>query len=170
MKKLRWYFASILLKLLPPYWLFRLNRYLFSLNGYNIHKTARISASVRMEGAISLTIGEDTYIGSDSVITGGDGSINIGNYCDISDRVCIFCGTHEIDAVNTRTAGKGIGKNITIGDGVWIGFGALILPGVSIGKKAIIAAGSVVHKNVPAYTIVGGNPIKTIKKININEG
>jgi maltose O-acetyltransferase len=53
-----------------------------------------------------------------------------------------------------------------VGNGVWIGFGAMILPGIHIGDKSIIAAGSVVTKNVPPRTIVGGNPAKIIK---INE-
>ena len=92
--------------------------------------------------------------------------IIIGSNCDISDRVSIFCGTHEIDEIGPRVAGNGIGKDIFIGNGVWIGYGALILPGVKIGDKAVIAAGSVVHKDVPAYTIVGGNPIIEIRRIN----
>ena len=56
---------------------------------------------------------------------------------------------------------------ISIGNKVWIGFGVTILKGVNIGEGAVIAAGSVVTKDVPAYTIVGGNPAKFIKKISI---
>jgi acetyltransferase-like isoleucine patch superfamily enzyme len=58
-----------------------------------------------------------------------------------------------------------MGKDIIIGDGVWIGYGAIILPGVKIGKKAIIAAGAIVTKDVADYTIVGGNPAREIRKI-----
>ena len=56
---------------------------------------------------------------------------------------------------------------ISIGNKAWIGFGVTILKGVNIGEGAVIAAGSVVTKDVPAYTIVGGNPAKFIKKISI---
>lgn len=51
-----------------------------------------------------------------------------------------------------------------IGDGVWIGMRAMILPGVTIGEGAVIAVGSVVTKDVPPYTLVGGNPAREIKK------
>ena len=109
---------------------------------------------------------ENTFLGHESLITGGLAKIQINSNCVITDRVSVFCGTNEIDSKRVRVAGKGIGKDIKIGDGVWIDYGTLILPGVTIGNKAIIAAGSVVHKAIEEKTIVGGNPIKTIRKIN----
>ena len=57
---------------------------------------------------------------------------------------------------------KGLQSQVTIGNDVWIGYGAIILSGVSIGEGSIVAAGSVVTKDVPAYSIVGGNPAKRI--------
>ena len=66
--------------------------------------------------------------------------------------------------IGNHTAGEGFYKDIIINDGVWIGMNSIILPGVTIGKKAVVAAGSVVTKNVPDYCIVAGNPA-TIKKI-----
>ena len=143
-----------------------LNNFLFNLLGYTISKSVNILSSAQIFGNIRVKISDNTYIGHETIITGGDNAlIQIGKNCDISDRVSIFCGTHEISKIGKRSAGKGIGKDITIGNGVWIGYGALILPGVSIGDKAIIAAGSVVHKDVPKNTIVGGNPIRIIRKI-----
>ena len=59
-------------------------------------------------------------------------------------------------------------KDVKIGDGCWIGEKVIILPGVSIGEKCIIGAGSVVTKSVPNYSIVVGNPAKIIKKYNFN--
>jgi maltose O-acetyltransferase len=134
--------------------------------GYNINYTVRIYSSVQIFGNIKVSIGKNTFIGHESIITGGLANISIGANCDISDRVSIFCGTHEIDVEGERTAGKGIGKDIVIGNGVWIGYGALILPGVCIGDKSIVAAGTVVHKDVPARTIVGGNPMKIIRSLD----
>lgn len=58
-----------------------------------------------------------------------------------------------------------VGKKIVIEDGVWIGAGAIILPGVRIGKKSIVGAGSVVTKNVDPYTIVAGNPARMIRRV-----
>ena len=55
---------------------------------------------------------------------------------------------------------------IVIGDGAWIGAGAIILPGITIGEYAVIGAGSVVTKDIPAYTIAAGNPCKPTRKID----
>ena len=57
-------------------------------------------------------------------------------------------------------------KPVLIRQGAWIGAGATILPGVSVGKYAIVGAGSVVTKDVPDYTVVVGNPAKTVKKLD----
>ena len=156
-------FFRSLLKMMPLIFFPKINALLLRLLGYNISYSARIYSSVKIFGNIKVEIGENTFIGNETIITGGLAAIQIGNNCDISDRVSIFCGTHEIDYTGDRSAGKGIGKDIVIEDGVWIGYGALVLPGVRIGKKSVVAAGTVVHKNVPPYTIVGGNPMKILK-------
>lgn len=164
--KIKIHFFRTILKVIPLITFPKLNNKLFRGLGFNVSDSARIFSSVQIFGNISVQIGENTFIGHESVITGGLAKIEIGSNCDISDRVSIFCGTHEIDSKGIRVAGNGIGKDIKIGDGVWIGYGSLILPGVTIGNKAIIAAGSVVHKDIEDNTIVGGNPIKIIRKIN----
>jgi maltose O-acetyltransferase len=153
------------LKITPLILFPKLNITLNKLLGYDIEKTARIYSSVQIMGKICVKIGANTFIGHETIITGGGANITIGSNCDISDRVAIFCGTHIIDPIGDRSAGQGLGKDIIIEDGVWIGFGALILPGIKIGKKAIIAAGTVVNKNVQEFTIVGGNPMRVIKSI-----
>ena len=139
------------------------------LQGIKVDKTARIFSSVQLFGPKKIVIGEDTFIGHNTLISGSYNSeIIIGNYVDISHRVTISTGTHEIDMRGRHTAGKGIFGNIIINDGVWIGMNSIILPGVTIGKKSIVAAGSVVTKDVPAYSIVAWNPA-IIKKIYNNE-
>ncbi len=159
------FIIRIILKSLPLILLPKLNVFLFSKLGYKIHHTAKIYSSVSIFGDIEVSIGSNTHIGNQSVITGGSASISIGSHCDISDRVSIICGTHEINKIGIKSAGKDIGIDIIIEDGVWIGYGAIILPGVKIGKKAIIGAGSVVNKNVEPNCIYAGNPAKFIRKI-----
>jgi maltose O-acetyltransferase len=133
--------------------------------GYCVAGSARVYSSVTIMGDIRVSIGSRTFIGHQTLITGGGGEIKIESDCDISDRVAIFCGTHEIAVTGPRVAGRGIGKDVTVGAGVWIGLGALILPGVSIGSRALIAAGTVVHRNVPPNCIVGGNPMRIIRAL-----
>ena len=78
---------------------------------------------------------------------------------------------HNFELLNTpiRMQGHSI-KNISIDDDVWIGANAVILGGVNIGRGAIVAAGSVVSKDVPPHTVVGGVPARTIKMRYCEEG
>ena len=79
-------------------------------------------------------------------------------------RDSLYTATHPLDA-QTRISGAEFGKEINIGNNVWIGGGAIINPGVTIGDNAVIASGSVVIKDVVANTLVGGNPAKKLKDI-----
>jgi maltose O-acetyltransferase len=85
--------------------------------------------------------------------------VRIGNNCLFGPAVQIYTATHPLDAAERR-GGLEYAKPITIGDDVWVGGGAIICPGVSIGNRCVIAAGSVVTKNVPDDTIVAGNPAR----------
>ncbi|MEE1084340.1 MAG: DapH/DapD/GlmU-related protein [Paludibacteraceae bacterium] len=78
--------------------------------------------------------------------------------------VCFICPSHVIGD-ETKRAGRGTYGNIIIGDGTWIGARSTILSGVSVGKGCIIAAGSIVNKDVPDNTMVGGVPAKIIKRL-----
>jgi len=160
------FFVRKILFFLPLSSFPRLNNILFNQLGYEISKSVTILSSAEIFGNIRVEISDNSYIGHQTIITGGDNAlVQIGKDCDISDRVSIFCGTHEINFDGLKRAGNGIGKDIKIGDGVWIGYGSLILPGITIGDGVIIAAGSVVHKDIQTNTMVGGNPITVIKKI-----
>lgn len=160
----------ILLKfisLLPSLRCNNVKRIIYNFLGYNISEEVIISSSFKIMGNIKVEIGSHTFMGHETTIIGGDSEVIIGSYCDISSMVKIVSGTHELDMIGNRTAGKGIGKDIIIEDGVWIGFGALILPGVRIGKKAVIGAGSVVTRDIPSYSIAVGNPCKVIKSFEL---
>jgi acetyltransferase-like isoleucine patch superfamily enzyme len=117
------------------------------------------------EHPAKIKIGENTYIGDLNNIRAGGGEINIGKNCLISQQVAIVASNHSI----SKTAPicfqpwdtKKVGVNIE--DDVWIGAGSKIMPGVTIGKGAIIGAGSVVTKDVESYSITVGNPAKHIK-------
>ncbi len=90
--------------------------------------------------------------------------IRIGDDCKIAPNVMILSTTHPLDA-EQRKNWKTIGAKINIGNNVWIGAGAIVLPGVTIGDNSIIGAGSVVTKDVPRNCVVAGNPAKIIKSI-----
>ena len=99
-----------------------------------------------------LYIGDYVCIGAETVIVMGGNSTH---------RMDWFSCYPHLDKLPELYCSKG---DTVIGDGVWIGMRAMILPGVTIGEGAVIAAGSVVTKDVPPYTLVGGNPARKIKK------
>ncbi len=90
--------------------------------------------------------------------------VRIGNHVMIGPTVQIYTAAHDIEAA-TRIEGWETAKPILIEDNVWIGGAAILLPGVSIGRNAVVGAGAVVTRNVPANTIVAGNPARVIRKI-----
>jgi maltose O-acetyltransferase len=158
--------GTLILKFLPLFTFPLFNCMIYRLMGYQLHKTVRLFSSVRILGDIEVRVGKNTFIGHETLIIGGSSRILIGENCDISTRVSIFSGTHEIDSLGVRSAGLETGKDIIIEDGVWIGFGVMVLPGVKIGTKSIIGAGSVVVNNIPPNSIAIGNPCRVIKKWN----
>lgn len=90
--------------------------------------------------------------------------VTIGNDVQIASGVQIITATHPIDA-EERISGPELAYKIIIGDKVWIGSGAIILPGITIGENTTIGAGSVVTKDVPKNVVAAGNPCKVIKKL-----
>lgn len=111
-----------------------------------------------------LRVGDNSAIGKRCEISLNGGEITIGNCVRIASNVFITNANHAFSKKDTPIMDQEvITRNVIIEDDVWIGHGAIILPGVNIGKGAIIAAGSIVTKNVDAFTIVGGNPARFIK-------
>ena len=107
--------------------------------------------------------GHNIKIGNNSVINrytylDGRGPLYIGNNVSISHYTLIHTLTHIVNSPYFHA----IAKPVVIMDDVWIGARAIILPGVTIGKGAVIGAGAVVTKDIPSYTVVVGNPARKI--------
>lgn len=110
----------------------------------------------------SVSIGSGTFLGHETMISGGGAEVQIGRDCDFGPRVLIVTGSH-VDGGRERAAGSGISRPVVIGHGVWIGASATVLGGVTIGDGAMIGAGSLVNKDVPARSVVGGVPAQLIR-------
>lgn len=134
----------------------------------NVGKGALINKDVSFESK-DVTIGDYTYINGGHIYRS-----KIGRFCSIGYGVSIGPGEHYIERISTfpilsRALGCGdsgefLTKGLTvIGNDVWIGNNAVILQGIKIGDGAVVAAGAVVTKNVPPYSIVGGIPAKVIR-------
>jgi maltose O-acetyltransferase len=89
----------------------------------------------------------------------------IGSRTLIGPNVQIYSATHPLDH-KVRASGLEYAKPVTIGEDVWIGGSAVICPGVIIGDRSVIGAGSVVTKDIPSDVFAAGNPCKIIRKLN----
>ena len=112
-----------------------------------------------------LRVGDDTYIGEMNNLRAA-GGIQIGKKCLISQGVSIISSNHSIkpDLFIVDQPARTDRAGVVIGDDVWIGTNATILPGVTIGCGAIVAAGSVVTSSVAEFDIVAGVPARFLKK------
>ncbi len=153
-----------IIKLLPETRCFGVKRLLLRLAGHNISEGVRWCSSVRILGAGKIQIGRNTWIGHESIIVASS-NVQIGACVDIAPRVYIGTGTHKIDIEGERIAGEGVSKDIVINDGAWLCAGCIILPGVKIGRKSIIAAGAVVNKDVISKCVYAGVPAKNVKTL-----
>lgn len=146
------------------------NTLIFSNNHWTFGSNVRIASNCSIfsrelgeDG--ELTISDNSYIGDFSIVDVTD-NITIGNEVAIGPNCTLYTHDHEYNDIE-KAAWKGglIKGEIKIDDGAWIGSNVTILPNVSIGKRAVIAAGSVVTKSVPGNEIWGGVPAKKIKVI-----
>jgi len=117
----------------------------------------------------TVTVGNNVFIGSYANLAVCD--LRIGNFVMFGPRVGIVGGDHDYTKVGTpiRNTGRSKELPVVIEDDVWIGYNATIMQGVKIGEGSIVAACSLVTKNVEPYTIVGGVPAKLIKHRFENE-
>lgn len=155
--------CNFLSRSLPSTRAYPLKAWLLRRAGYGVSPAARIVSSVRIGGTMRLHIGGDSFVGHEVLICGGDCEIFIGDCVDIAPRVSIIAGTHKVDMIGDHSAGEGYSLDVKIEDGAWIGAGATILGGVTIGRKAVIAAGSIVTSDIPAFTLAAGVPCRPKK-------
>lgn len=160
----RQYIGNHLLKLLPPTRCFGLKRRVLKLMGVNVSSTARIAKGLQVLGTLHLEIGEDAFVGHDVLICGGRSRVVIGSRVDIAPRVVLETGSHLIDMPGDRAAGQGVSRDIVIRNGAWLGVGVTVLGGVTIGESAVIAAGSVVTRDIPPRCVAAGSPCR-VKKV-----
>ena len=149
----------------------KLKTLLFVRGNVRLGRRFHIGLLSYVSGPRSLTIGDDVYIGKFcSVQVNG----SIGDHVLIANNVGIVCRRdHDMRQIgmpirradwigNCARLAEDPKNSVTIEQDVWIGFGAIILSGVTISRGAIVSAGAVVINDVPAYSIVGGDPAKVI--------
>lgn len=134
----------------PPYRSFRLGRH------------SVIESYCCINNAVGdITIGHHTRIGIHNTIIG---PVSIGSHVNLAQGIVVTALNHQFLDASKRIDQQGITtRPVVIGDDVWIGANAVVLPGVTVGSHSVVAAGAVVTKDVPPHTVVGGVPAKVIK-------
>ena len=135
---------------------------LSELFGYQVPQSLRVFPPLYADFGKNISVGEGVFINACCHFQ-DHGGVTLGDGCQIGHNVVFATLNHELPAERrgvTRPA------PIVLGKKVWVGSNATILQGVTIGDNAVVAAGAVVTKDVPANTIVGGVPARVIKRID----
>ena len=147
---------------LVPCHFFRL--FVYSLAGVKIGKGSRVHIGARFFCPSKISIGEGTIIG-DNVFLDGRDKLTVGDHVAIASSVAIYNSEHDINSEDFHA----VNEPVEIGEFVFIGARAIILPGVKIGRGAVVAAGAVVTKDVSEYKIVAGVPAVEIGERKIKD-
>lgn len=147
--------------------LININNYLRIRNYKNkiIGKGYRLNLGVYMKNPENISIGEGTYINSGQIFASKYAHIYIGDNCLISYNVHIRTDMHKYKDRNKLIQQQGHNeRDIIIGDDVWIGYGAQIMPGCKIGTGSVVAAGAIVTHDTEEYGVYAGIPAKKISE------
>lgn len=147
-----------------------IRNFVFKISGVRIGRGVTIHMGCKFFEPKGVIIGDDTKIGNNAFLD-GRAPLIIGKHVDLASEVMIFNSEHDLDSPEF----KAVNAQVRIGDYCFIGPRAIILPGIDIGKGAVVAAGAVVTKDVPDFKIAGGVPAVIIgerknKKLNYRLG
>ncbi len=130
-----------------------------------IGKNCNILPPFKCDYGFHIRVGENFFANYNFVVLDGN-YVTIGDNVWIAPNVGIYAAGHPLE-VEDRLAGYEYAFPVTIGDNVWIGGSVTIIGGVTIGKNAVVAAGSVVIRDVPPDTLVAGNPARVIRRLSL---
>ncbi|MEB3246214.1 MAG: DapH/DapD/GlmU-related protein [Vampirovibrionales bacterium] len=171
------------LSVLLTHWLLRLSDYLLANGGLGRRFRANLLRSLGVQMGKNCKVGTGFYLHTLSEpLTVGEGTgfncnvhldatapITIGNHCNIGFNTQFITANHTLISDYTRSRPAYPGGRITIEDFVWIGAGSTLLPGVTIGRGSVVAAGSLVTKDIPPNVLAMGRPAKVIKPLTQTE-
>lgn len=129
---------------------------------------ARIDGRVKIEGGQGVTIGEYVHIATDCHLNIGGGRLTIAAYAGISSGARIITGSNTMDGLSMSASSPADMQvversQVVLEPFAFVGAGAIILPGVTIGRGAVVGAGAVVTRDVADYAVVVGNPARFLK-------
>lgn len=134
---------------------------LFGSTGAACH----VHATFRCDYGYNIYVGDDFFANYDCVML-DVAPIRIGQHCLLGPHVQIYSVNHPDNPRLRRNGAMGIGRPVNLGNDVWIGGGAIICPGVTLGDNVIVGAGSVVTRSFGSNVVIGGNPAKVLRQLD----
>jgi maltose O-acetyltransferase len=163
--------ANVACGMLPDFGSGALRGRLYGLIGFDVAPSAFIMGNLELlRGSApdgfydKLHVGQGTVIGNHVTIN-LDADVRIGNNVSVSPFVRIYTSTHQLGPGSNRRLSAVLAKPVIIEDGCWIGLGAMLLPGVTLGRGSVVAAGAVVMSEVPPNSYVEGNPAQVAREL-----
>jgi acetyltransferase-like isoleucine patch superfamily enzyme len=132
--------------------------YFYRRSGLTLPRSSSIHWRAEFYALERIVIGEHCTIGDTAFLDGRSG-LFVGDNVNLGSHVSIYTREHDVDSPTFAETGS----PVHIGSYAWVASHAVVLPGVTIGEGAVVAAGAIVTKDVPAYTIVGGNPARHLR-------
>lgn len=127
--------------------------------GLVLHPTSSIHWRAEFYAPENIVIGPNCVIGDTAFLDGRQG-IRIGRNVNIGSHVSIYTRQHDVDDPDFAE----VGAPVLVADRSWVASHAIVLPGVTVGEGAVVAAGAVVARDVPPYTVVAGNPARPVRE------
>ncbi|ACT12349.1 MULTISPECIES: acyltransferase [Pectobacterium] len=139
-----------------------------SINNISLGDNVKIAKRCSIYGSPGhiVSIGDNSYIGMNTVINGFNAKVTIGRHVSIAQNINIMTDSGPNASPVLQKIYPIIKGGISIGDHSWIGASTIIMPGVKLGKYCIVAANSYVNDSFDDYSVIGGTPAKLIKKID----
>jgi maltose O-acetyltransferase len=162
--------AQAVVSLMPEFTLSSLRARAYRAAGFQIERRAAFVGKARFTYARAHGVGSRLVVRCGAVISMGallnlDDVITLGRNVSLGPEVAIFTSEHAIGPAWRRMEPSFTTRAVTVDDGAWIGARSVILPGVRIGSGSIVAAGSVVTRDVPPNSIVRGNPAVVVREL-----
>lgn len=163
----RIYLVNLMMSILPNSGCQKFKVQLFRWAGAKVGKNVEFFQGIKVQGIGELEIGDGAFIGHEVLMMLNEGSkICIEEEAVVSSRCMLITGFHPIEPEGKRIIGRsGTASTINICRGAAVLASCNVLPGVTIGEKAMVAAGATVNKDVAPYTLVGGCPAKMIRSL-----
>ncbi len=131
------------------------------LGSFGVNSTIR--PELRCDYGYNVHVGANVFVNWGVVLL-DVGRITIGDFVQLGPNCQLLTATHPLDAGRRREGWEGSAP-ITLGDDVWLGGGVVVLPGVTIGPRTVVGAGSVVPRDLPADVVAVGNPARVVRRL-----